>query len=72
MIVHEQLAFLAEGRFHGYAGSYPAGFRSPFSEDLDGNLWIASPSGPIKVSVRGMKTYDKRIRPQDVECSRDP
>jgi signal transduction histidine kinase/streptogramin lyase len=58
MIVHEQLAFFAEGRFHGYTGLYPAGLKLPFSQDLDGNLWIASPSGPIKVSVRGMKTYD--------------
>ncbi len=57
-IVNEQLVFFADGRFHGYTGLYPAGVKSPFSEDLDGNLWIASPSGPIRVSLRGMKTYD--------------
>lgn len=57
-IVNEQIVFFAEGRFHGYSGLYPAGLKVPFSEDLDGNLWIASPSGPIRVSSRGMKTYD--------------
>jgi ligand-binding sensor domain-containing protein/two-component sensor histidine kinase len=57
-IVNEQIVFYANGRFHEYTRFYPADLRFPFSEDADGNLWIASPSGSIRVSARGFNTYD--------------
>jgi ligand-binding sensor domain-containing protein len=57
-IVNEQIVFYADGRFHEYTSFYPAGLNAPFSEDVDGNLWIASPSGPIRVSGQGFNTYN--------------
>ncbi len=31
----------------------------PFAEDSDGDLWAASISGPLKVSVGGIKSFDR-------------
>jgi signal transduction histidine kinase/ligand-binding sensor domain-containing protein len=48
-------------RFQGYTSAQsvvetPLG---PDAEDMDGDLWIASLSGPMRLSAQGLTTYDR-------------
>ena len=57
--INGRVHFLSEGHFWADRDLPLTTGVFPFTEDLDGDLWMSGVNGPVRVSLRGFKTYGK-------------